>query len=477
MLKKTLGILLMLVGVFVFQTAMAAEAKVTAKSIKMMKDAQALVKVGKYADAYALMEPYEFEKSGDISYDYLLGVSAVNAGKPDRATLALERVEAASPQYGDVRLWLGIAYFQSGDSSRSKKAFEGLLGQPALSAQSKSTADQYLAVIKQQDDAKALEEKKAKQAYLVGMVESGFGNDSNITSGPRNYADAYATSFSFPLPATLPPTNISAHFAQLNGNVEGRIPFSSAGTYAYALLDSTNRTYFKNGMMNSHAYTVKGGVNLQSGRHAYRFDLARRDYRQPGTAASQGYTGDSTQNSAVGDARFSLTERDYLGLSLQYNMPRYPTTDTQDTNQVVLGTNYTHMFAATGSPMIYLALNHTRDKAVRLSQQLNFTAAQPDMSRNTNAFIVYTQYTFVPSADITAMWMLSMRRDSSAYARSDIVELGKDDMQVGMLGINWRPAKDWLVKPQLMHIRNTSNIALYAFQKTEVSAIIKREFK
>jgi len=467
----------MLVGVFVFQTAMAAEAKVTAKSIKMMKDAQALVKVGKYADAYALMEPYEFEKSGDISYDYLLGVSAVNAGKPDRATLALERVEAASPQYGDVRLWLGIAYFQSGDSVRSKKAFEGLLAQPALSAQSKSTADQYLVAIKQQDDTKALAEKKAKQPYLVGMAELGVGSDSNITSGPKNYIDAYTTSFSVAPSPPLPPSNVSARFAQVNGNIEGRIPFSSAGTYAFAAFDSTNRVYAKQSMMNSHANTVKGGVNVQSGMNTYRFDVSKRDYRQLGTSASLGYTANSTQNAVSGDARFGLTERDYFGVSLQYNMPRYPTTDTQDTDQIVLGTNYTHVFAAAGSPMIYLAVTHTRDKAIKTSMQLNDGVTPTDVSRNTNAFIAYTQYTPVPSADITAMWMLSMRRDSKPYARSNLVELGSDDMQVAMLGVNWRPATNWLVKPQLMHIRNKSNIALYAFQKTEVSVSVKREFK
>jgi len=426
-----------------------------------------------------LMAPFEFEKSGDVTYDYLLGISAVNAGKPDRATLALERVEAVSPQYGEVRLWLGIAYFQSGDSARSKKTFESLLTQPKLSQQTKSTADQYLVAIKQQEDAKALEEKKAKQPYLIGMVELGMGSDSNITSSPKNYAEAYTSSFSFQLPSVLPPTNISARFAQMNGNVEGRIPFSSAGTYVFASFDSTNRTYAKHAMMNSHANTVKSGVNVQSGMNTYRFDLSRREYRQLGTSAGDGYPANSSQNSVVGDARFGLTERDYLGVSVQYNMPRYaPKSDDQSTNQVVLGANYTHVFATTGSPMIYVALNHTRDKAtMELKNPLNTSAATPDVSRNTNAVIFYTQYTPTPSADITAMWMLSMRRDGKSYARSDLTELGKDDMQVGMLGMNWRPATNWLVKPQLMHIRNKSNIALYAFQKTEVSVSVKREFK
>jgi len=391
--------------------------------------------------------------------------------------LALERVEAVSPQYGEVRLWLGIAYFQSGDSVRSKKAFEGLLKQPKLSQQSKSTADQYIAAIKQQDDAKALEEKKAKQPYLIGMLELGLGSDSNITSGPKNYVDAYTTSFSVAPTPPLPPSNVSARFSQLNGSIEGRIPFASAGTYAFASFDSSNRVYSKQSMMNSHANSVKGGINVQSGMNTYRFDVFKRDYRQLGTSASLGYTANSTQNSVSSDARFGLTERDYLGVSLQYNMPRYPTTDTQDTNQVILGTNYTHVYAAAGSPMIYLAATHTRDKAIKTSMQMNDNVTPTDVSRNTNAVIFYTQYSPVPSADITAMWMLSMRRDSKPYSRSNLVELGSDDMQVAMLGVNWRPATNWLVKPQLMHISNKSNIALYAFQKTEVSVSVKREFK
>lgn len=185
MLKKSLGLALVLVGVFVFQTAIAAEVKVTAKSIKMMKDAQALVNAGKYADAYALMEPYEFEKSGDITYDYLLGISAVNAGKPDRATLALERVESVSPQYGDVRLWLGIAYFQSGDSGRSKKAFEGLLKQTNLSAQSKGTAVNTLQPSSNKMTLKHWQRRKLSSHIWSGWPNSVSGEIAISPAAPR----------------------------------------------------------------------------------------------------------------------------------------------------------------------------------------------------------------------------------------------------------------------------------------------------
>jgi hypothetical protein len=433
------------------------------------------------------MVPFEFEKSGDITYDYLLGISAVNAGKPDRATLALERVEAVSPEYGEVRLWLGIAYFQSGDMTRAKKSLSGLLRQSKISAQSNNTANQYLAVIKQQDDAREIEERKARQPYLVGMFEFGLGRDSNITTQPPNdYPSAYLTSTGMNY-TQMPPSGISDKFAQLNGNVEGRVPFAGPGTYGFVAFDSTNRSYNVHAMMNSHTNMVKGGVNLVSGKHTYRIDISKRDYRQLGTGASQGLTSDNVQNSITGDARFTLGDRDYLAFNLQYNTPRFAALAlaAQDTNQTVLGTNYTHIFPQKGSPMIYVAFNHTRDRAT--SEQgvniydndvLQFSTTT-DVSRNTNAVIAYTQYSFVESADVTAMWMSSWRNDSRPYARSTSLGLtyGKDEMRVAMLGVNWRPANNWTVKPQLMRIQNASNIPLYTFQKTEVSVSVKWEFK
>lgn len=463
-----------LVGLCVLWTSVSCFAAVDIAG--QMQQAQAFMQQGKLQEAYAVLEPLEFAQAGNIEFDYLLGVAALSVGKPERATIALERAVAVNPNYGDVRLRLAIAYYSSGDMERARPLFATVQEQ-GQTAEEKTNATQYLAAIKQQDEARALEEKKAHQPYLLGSLEYGIGHDSNITSVPTEYAQGYAESLvGYPLPSPVP-SGISDRFSMLNGNIEGRVPFANAGTYGYVSFDSANRVHAANSMMNSYTNTVKGGVNLQSGLHTYRFDLSRREYRQLGTAASQNVTSNSTQFSVAGDARFTLGDRDYLALSLQYNTPRYPSSDTQDTNQIVVGTNYTHIFPVTGSPMIYLALNHTRDKAVRESVPLSVAVTTTDVSRISNALIAYTQYTVVESTDITAMWMTSRRNDSKPFARSNVQEYGKDDMRVMMLGVNWRPAKDWTVKPQLMKIRNMSNIPLYAFQKTEVTVSVKREFK
>jgi hypothetical protein len=282
--------------------------------------------------------------------------------------------------------------------------------------------------------------------------------------------------------------------------MEGRVPFSSAGTFGYLSVDSNHRAYNAHSMMNSHTSIVKGGVNIASRGHTYRLEASRRGYRQTGTELASGYTNNSSQTALLADARLMLTERDFWAFSAQYATPRYVTTPTQDTRQTVLGTNYMHIFAREGSPLVYFAFNHTRDKALRTMNQTQIvtydvfdTSTPPqligtvtqyptvatDVSRNTNALIAYTQYGFHPNADVTAMWMASRRLDSTPYARSGMLEYanGRDLMRVAMLGVNWRPAKDWTIHPQWMRTKNDSNIPLYSFQKSELSVNVKREFK
>src|SRR3989338_4003069 len=64
---------------------------------EVLRDAEALVKAGKPAAAYALLAPLEAARSGEARFDYLLGVAALDSGKPDKAVLAFKRVLATNP--------------------------------------------------------------------------------------------------------------------------------------------------------------------------------------------------------------------------------------------------------------------------------------------------------------------------------------------------------------------------------------------
>ncbi|HEY4637474.1 MAG TPA: hypothetical protein VIH23_04345, partial [Burkholderiales bacterium] len=59
-----------------------------ARALLQRNDAQA---------AYKLLLPLEPQRAGDPEYDYLLGIAALDAGEPERAVFALERVLALQP--------------------------------------------------------------------------------------------------------------------------------------------------------------------------------------------------------------------------------------------------------------------------------------------------------------------------------------------------------------------------------------------
>ena len=56
-----------------------------------------MLKADKTKDGYTLLAPYEDEMAGNVDYDYLLGIAALDSGQPDKASLALERVLAVNP--------------------------------------------------------------------------------------------------------------------------------------------------------------------------------------------------------------------------------------------------------------------------------------------------------------------------------------------------------------------------------------------
>lgn len=96
---------------------------------KVLRDADALLNARKPADAYNLLEPLDFEYSGNVRFDYLLGIAALDSGHPDKATLALERVLSVDPNFAGARLDMARAYFQLGDLPRAKTELEAVMKQ------------------------------------------------------------------------------------------------------------------------------------------------------------------------------------------------------------------------------------------------------------------------------------------------------------------------------------------------------------
>ncbi len=77
--------------------------------------AQAMIRQGRAADALALLAEYEDRNVGNPDYDYLLGVTALAAGRDAVAVHALERVILVQPSHAGAFLDLAIAHYRLGE--------------------------------------------------------------------------------------------------------------------------------------------------------------------------------------------------------------------------------------------------------------------------------------------------------------------------------------------------------------------------
>ena len=141
----------------------------------LLKRAAELSDAGKHADAYGLLSAEEDAHIGEIAYDYALGRAALNAGRPDRATIAFARVLALDPGHAGALIDTGRAYLALGNRVQAEAAFEALLAldpPPAIRAQ-------LLVYLAQARGA----ERRAASA-LRGHLTLAAGTSSNVNQAP-----------------------------------------------------------------------------------------------------------------------------------------------------------------------------------------------------------------------------------------------------------------------------------------------------
>ena len=140
-----------------------------------LRDADALIKDGKAADAYALLVPLESEHLHDVRFYNLLGIAAMESGKPDMAVIIFKRVLDIDPNSAGVHMDMGRAYFQLGDFPHAKSEFKTVIkSNPQESI--RTTVKKYLAAIETQTIFHtAVEEEKERVSKQATLEEDARG--------------------------------------------------------------------------------------------------------------------------------------------------------------------------------------------------------------------------------------------------------------------------------------------------------------
>jgi len=427
---------------------------------KPLREAETLMKAGKSAAAYNLLEPLEFDRSGEVRFDYLLGVAALDSGKPDKATLAFERVLAINPNFAGARLDMARAYFQLGDLPRAKTEFETVEKQNPPEA-ARATIQKYLDAIAAQ--------QTAKQTRYSTYLEGGIGRDTNVNnSTSQSQVDVPGLGN---LTVTLSPTNLKTADNYYHIAAGGEISHSLNTNWGlYAGGDLRQR-----GNKDQHAFDTqsldgRAGMTFAAGKNNIfrlggmggRLDVARMRNR------------DSAGVSADWRHIYSQSNQASIFAQRGRNLFMDPAISVNNFNQTTLGAGWLHMLTD-GQSVLFGSLFRSAEDDVAPKTATNPYGGRADGNKLTSGLRAGGQTSLNKDTELFA----SLGYQLGRYAKSNAAFLRKrQDRQLDIsLGSNWHWDKNWTLRSQLNYSRNDSNIVLYSYNRTDFSLTIRREFR
>jgi len=434
---------------------------------KPLRDAEALMKAGRPADAYRLLEPLEYDRSGEIRFDNLIGMAALDSGKPDRATLAFERVLAVDPNYAGARLDMARAYYQLGDLPRAKTEFETVLKQKPTET-ARAAIQKYLNAIAAQQESDHVRFKVAKRTQFSAYVEGGLGYDTNVnnSTSQSQISIPYLNNATI----TLSPTNLKSADYYYSLSTGGEVSRSlNANWSVYAGADASLRGNNTQTSFDTLSLDGRAGVIFSDretdifhvGGMGGRYNLAREhDHDFFGFSA---------------DWRHTLNPSNQMSVLLQYGRIRFVDTanTVNDFDQTALGTGLSHKLAD-GRTLWFGSLFLVNENDVAPVSLTNPSGGRADGDKLGLGLRAGVQTSMGENTELFIN--LGLQSDDYDKTSESFLLKRKDHLSDIYVGANWHWDNNWTLRPKLSYSRNYSNIAIYSYNRTDISLTIRHEF-
>lgn len=437
-------------------TATPTAAEIAA-SEKLLAEAEALMQEGKPAAAYALLEPLEFERSGEVRFDYLIGIAALDSGKPDKATIAFERVLAVDPNFAGARLDMARAYFQLGDTPRAKTEFEAVLTQNPPEA-AKATIEKYLAAIAAQENV--------RRTHISGYIEGMAGHDNNVNNSTSESQIVAFGNLLF----TLSPTNVKTadDYIGLAAGIAVE-PAVNARVALYAGADVHQRGNMSKTNFDYYSLDGRAGLTVARGAEIFR----------AGVLASQYVLASARNRETTGinaEWRHTVNPANQLNASVLFTRNRFAdaSLQTNDFDQYTVGAGWLHVMAD-GKSVVFGSLFYGSENDVAPVTASNPSGGRADGNKRLTGLRLGGQMPLGERWDIFA----SLGTQAGKYDKTNVSFLSMRDDRLDdiSIGANWQWKKQWTVRPQLAWSRNDSNIAIYNFDRIDASVTVRKDFK
>ncbi len=411
--------------------------------------AKALLDAGKPAEAYAALEPYEFDMAGNQEFDYMLGVAALDSGKPEKAILIFDRLLTANPNFAGARMDQGRAYFALKSDALAKQQFDIVLSEnpPELA---KQTAEKYLAAIE--------ERGKAKIDNLTAYAEFAFGHDSNVnasTSQAQVFTPTLGT-------LTLSSTNVetSSYYFSAAGGAE----FTHVINPKFKIFIGSDIN--KRQVPDASAFT-SGNIAINAGG-TYGEDDNNFSLSFQGSRFYLGGTPNRDTNGLLGQWKYTINPRFQLSLFGTYSLIRYddPALSAENINQVIGGAGWLYALDEEGKSLI--------STSVFAGNEID-TDHRADGGKSIHGAKVAMQHSIHDDLAIFGSFGLQ----NGDYDTTNVAfQQTRNDWQIDATGgLSWRINDAWSLRPQLTFTKNNSNISLYKYDRTDVSVTLRWDYR
>jgi tetratricopeptide (TPR) repeat protein len=412
--------------------------------------AQRLIVEGKAADAYRLLEPYEFEQAGDTKFDYLLGLAALNSGDAGTATIILERVLAVDPLHAAARVDLGRAYYLLRDYDRARAEFRRALAlNPPPSAL--ATIAQYMG---------AMEVARGKpETLLHGYVEARGGYNSNVNNS-NSQAQIYVPALLY-TPFTLNRSNVRTGDGYWGVGAGGEaIRALSAEWSLYAGADLSTRSDLHYNSFDFMSLDGRAGASFSKDAELVRGGLVAGQFDQGGAVVNHDYNG------LNGEWRHSYDNTNQGVVYGQYLRYRYPdpALSSNDFNQRIVGLGWLHAFPD-GRSSVFGSLFVGREQDTNL---------RIDGGKSIQGVSLSGQAPIKNGLDLFASG--GWQRGAYDQVNSAFLVVRGDQLAYLSAGLVYSLAPKWTLRPQLNLIHNGSNIIIDRYDQADFSVNLRREF-
>ncbi len=419
----------------------------------VLDEARAHIEAGKPELAWKLLAPLNSERAGDVEFDYLLGVAALDTGRRTEAVFALERVLAVDPDHSQARAEIARAYFELFELERAKAEFDTVMQDEKLPATARDTISKFLSAIEdvQSDSRTAVD----------GYVSLALGTDDNVNTGPKSSRVAVPIfgGAVFTLVDAAAPQESEYTLTRLRGNVKHRL---SPKNELQAGIGVGLRDNFDDDAEAFDYDTIDANVGLRY----YFEELSHFTI----SAQMQDFSldGDDYRDAIglLGQWRHRLDSSSEVSVYGKITEIEYDDQPLRDADRQVLGGGYSRFFPGKYNPTVYIGLY--------LGSEEMQESGVDHLGYDLSGIRLGVQATYSPQVILYS----SLNIEQREYEDDDplFLETRDDDGYALTLGLRYRFTRDFYMAGEIFYAENDSNIEINENDKTTFAITARYDF-